>query len=249
MWHRFFSLAPRGCEEITGRRHHDFLVWLKILLGWSDIGKDSCESGPTDDRSEVRGSSATSSLTPILIFMHLPGMPADGGVGRVDGSDGAASTAGARPPPKKKAKYLTTRSRGQGTERPSKARSSSIRRTTQSLRWRCACDGTRPRVIPSAPTLAPTANGARRMTMVTNVPVACPLCPARPSSKFAVCSYQLELHWQEKHQQGFDIDMPAELQAKAKLSVHEREWAAVAGAERGKATPKCKIAGCECGGK
>ena len=61
-----------------------------------------------------------------------------------------------------------------------------------------------------------------------------------------MCSYQLELHWQEKHQ-GFD--MPAELQAKAKLSVHEREWPAVAGAERGKTTPKCKIAGCECGGK
>ena len=67
------------------------------------------------------------------------------------------------------------------------------------------------------------------------------------SPKFAVCSYQLELHWQEEKHQGFD--MPAELQAKAKLSVHEREWAAVAGAERGKTTPKCKIAGCECGGK
>ena len=42
------------------------------------------------------------------IFMHLPaGMPADDGVGR-DGGDGAAGvpagTAGARPPPKKKAK-------------------------------------------------------------------------------------------------------------------------------------------------
>jgi hypothetical protein len=41
-------------------------------------------------------------MTPIS--MHLPaGMPADGGVGR-DGGDGAAGTAGARPPPPKKAK-------------------------------------------------------------------------------------------------------------------------------------------------
>ena len=97
----FFS---RGCEEITGRRHHDFLVWLKILLGWSDIGKDSCKPGPTNVRSEVRvrGGRSSSSLTPI--FMHLPaGMPADDGVGR-DGGDGAADTAGARQPPKKKAK-------------------------------------------------------------------------------------------------------------------------------------------------
>jgi hypothetical protein len=44
--------------------------------------------------------------------------------------------------------------------------------------------------------------------------------------------------------------MPAaELQAKAKLGVHEREWVAIAGVERGKAIPKCKIAGCECRGK
>jgi hypothetical protein len=43
--------------------------------------------------------------------------------------------------------------------------------------------------------------------------------------------------------------MPAELQAKAKIGVHEREWVAIAGVERGKAIPKCKIAGCECRGK
>ena len=89
------------------------------------------------------------------------------------------------------------------------------------------------------------ASNSNRSAPCTNVPVACPRCPAQPA-KFVVCSYQLELHWQERHQ-GFD--MPAELQAKAKLGVHEREWVAIAGVERCKAIPKCKIAGCECRGK
>ena len=90
-----------------------------------------------------------------------------------------------------------------------------------------------------------SAAKSNRSAPCTNVPLVCPRCPKDPAP-FVVCKYQFQMHWDSAHE---GLEMPPELAEQLKLHVHEKEWCAIAGVQRGKTAKKCKVAGCPCGGK
>ena len=140
-------------------------------------------------------------------------MPADDGVGR-DGGDGAAGvpagTAGARPPPKKKAKVpddpFTREGYGDG----------------EAFGVKIELD---PKDYPKPSSFVGGAHATERDRGLSRVRRPLP----RPQ--------MVHLEW------------PFHLRVVRSLVSTSANGLRLQGTERGKTTPKCKIAGCECGGK